>query len=33
MEGPDAAEVRDTFPGREPVGTVEVALAVVDDAP
>ena len=27
------AEVRDAFPGREPVGTVEVALAVVDDAP
>lgn len=31
MEGPDAVEVRDTFPGREPVGTVEVA--VVEEVP
>ena len=27
MEGFDAAEVKDTFPGKEPVATVEVAVA------
>ena len=31
MEGPDVAEVRDTFPGREHVVTVDVAVA--DEAP
>lgn len=31
MEGPDVVEVRDTFPGGEPVVTVEVAVA--DEAP
>ena len=27
VEGPDVAEVRDTFPGRGPADTVEVAIA------
>ena len=34
MEGPDVAEVRDAFSGREPVVTVEVAVADdSDEAP
>jgi hypothetical protein len=32
VEGPDVVEVRDAFTGREPIGTVEVAVAEELDA-